>query len=277
MVMLHAADGSASGASTVLAALLRARTGQELAANRQWRIDVALRPLLQERGLASLEDLVALLLGGRDHAIGDRIVEALLNGETSFFRDPSVFELAAEALAVVPAGLRPRVWSAGCASGQEALSLAMRLADLPLAPEIVATDVSAAALDRARVGRFTPFEIQRGLPVRQMLRWFDGAGEQWVAKPELLRRISWRRHNLVADRPPPGSFDLILCRNVLFYLAPGLRAQVLDGLANALRPSGLLILGAGETVIGMSDRFAPSRRFRGCYEISATTGQRAAG
>ena len=197
------------------------------------------------------------------------MVDALLNQETSFFRDAGVMEAAVEALAGLPAHGRARVWCAACSTGQEPLSLAMLLAEGGGAmPEILASDVSAAAIARARAGSYSQFEIQRGLAVRRMMRWFDGDGSQWRATPDLLATIGYRRHNLVADPVPAGRFDLILCRNVLFYLAPETREQVLARLAGALRPDGLLLLGAGETVIGQSSLLRPSPRARGFYELA---------
>lgn len=256
--------------------MLEARTGQQLASDRAWRLDTALKPLLRERGLDGLDQLVRELLAGGDAALGDRIVDALLNQETSFFRDAAVFDLVGEALAELAPGRRARVWSAGCATGQEPLSLAMLLAERGLDFEILATDVSEGALSRARQGRYTQFEIQRGLPIRRMMRWFDAADPDWVAKPELMRHLAFRRVNLVADQCPAGRFDLILCRNVLLYLAPAQREAVFARLAAALRPGGLLLLGAGETVIGQTSALVPSNRFRGLYEAAAGGGKRAA-
>ena len=268
-------DASA-GSVNVLAALLEARTGQQIAANRAWRIDTALRPLLAAQGADTVEALVSQLLASDGHEMGDRIVDALLNQETSFFRDAGVIEAAAAAIAEIAVergGSRPRIWSAGCSTGQEPLSLAMHFAEAaeatperPAMIEIVATDVSETALARGRAGRYSQFEIQRGLPVRRMMRWFDSNGGDWIAKPELVRMVSFRRQNIVAEAPPMGPFDAVFCRNVLFYLIPSLRAKVLDRLAEVLRPGGLLVLGAGETVIGQTDRFRPSKRFRGLYE-----------
>ncbi len=257
------------GAVKVLTALLEARTGQQLAAYRSWRLDVALKPLLRERGLDTLDQLVAQLLDGQDHGVGDQIVDALVNGESSFFRDAPVFDLVVDACAAIEnTGRRPRLWSAGCATGQEPLSLAMLFAEragVPV-PEIVATDVSEAALARARAGRFTQFEIQRGLPIRRLMQWFDGAGDQWTASPQLVRHVQFRRMNLVSDPAPAGRFDVVMCRNVLLYLSPQTKATVFARLAGALRPGGLLVMGAGETVIGQTDLFAPSRQYRGLYE-----------
>ena len=258
-----------AGSARVFAALLEARTGQRIAAGRSWRFDTALAPLLQATGLERIEQLAARLIEGKDKLLADRIVDALLNQETSFFRDAGVIEAAVEACR----GRAPlRVWCAACATGQEPLSLAMLFAEAARAsggtmPEIVATDVSNAAITRARDGSYTQFEIQRGLPVRRMVNWFEPAGEHhWRAAAALLGAIHYRRHNLVVDPAPAGDFDLILCRNVLFYFAPPIRERVLERLADALKPDGLLLLGAGETVIGQSDRLRPSQRARGFYE-----------
>ena len=263
-----------SAAMTILASLLEARTGQQIAANRTWRIETALKPVQRARGHATLDALVAELLDDQTNVIADMIVDALLNQESSFFRDAPVFDLIAEAVAEMQASgmtRRPRIWSAACSTGQEPLSLAMMFAERAartgaIEPEIVATDVSEAAIARARTGRYSQFEVQRGLPVRRMIEWFEATDPDWIARPDLVRKISYRRHNLVGDPAPVGRFDIVLCRNVMLYLSPVLRGRVFELLAQVMRPGGLIVLGAGETVIGQSDHFVPSRRFRGLYE-----------
>lgn len=270
------AAGSTVSPATLqmFSALLEARTGQRIASYRSWRIDTALKSLMRDRGLGTLDQLVALLRDGRDRPLADGVVDALLNQETSFFRDAPIFDLVVEAVAAAERrGHRARIWCAGCATGQEPQSLAMLFAERAEAgapmPEILATDVSDLALARARAGRYTQFEIQRGLPIRQLMRWFDGEGGEWTIKPDLARRVMFRQHNLVADRPPAGAFDVILCRNVLLYLSPETKQAVFRTFADALRPDGLLVLGAGETVIGQTQLFQPSRTLRGFYERSA--------
>jgi len=265
-----------SVALNVFSALLEARTGQQIASYRSWRIDTALKPLMRERGLDTLDQLVALLLDGNDAGIGDQIIDALVNQETSFFRDAPIFDLVVEAVAAAEQeGRRARIWCAGCSTGQEPLSLAMLFAERAdvgkAMPEIVATDVSDAAVARARSGRYTQFEIQRGLPIRRVMRWFDSDGNDWTAKPELIKLVAVRRHNLVADGPPAGRFDVILCRNVLLYLSTTTKAGVFERFGAAIRPGGTLVLGAGETVIGQTSLFEPSRRLRGFYERVAGT------
>ncbi len=257
-------------ALSVFSALLEARTGQQITSYRSWRIDTALKPLLRDHNLQTLDQLITMLLDGQDQKIGDQIVDALVNQETSFFRDAPIFDMVVEAVAAAEAeGRRARIWCAGCSTGQEPLSLAMLFAERadagkPL-PEIVATDVSDAAVARAKAGRYTQFEIQRGLPIRRMMRWFEADGSDWVARPDLTRLVTVRRNNLVADRPPSGKFDVVLCRNVLLYLSTATKADVFARFADVIRPGGTLVLGAGETVIGHSDAFEPCRRFRGFY------------
>jgi chemotaxis protein methyltransferase CheR len=259
-------------AINVLTALLEARTGQQIASYRSWRLDTALKPLLRDQNLDTLDQLVTQLLDGRDRQIGDRIVDALVNQETSFFRDAQVFDTLVEAVALAESeGRRVRIWCAGCSTGQEPLSLAMLFAErrettgAPI-PEIVATDVSDAVIARARAGRFSQFEIQRGLPVRRMIRWFDTTGSDWVAKPELLSLITFRRMNLVSDAPPPGRYDLVLCRNVLLYLSADTKKHVFAKITTAMKPGGVFVMGAGETVIGQTQALEPSKRFRGFYQ-----------
>lgn len=263
-----------TAAMSVLIHLLEAQTGQQMAANRTWRIETALKPVLRMLEIDTLDQLVAKLPTDYQGTIRDHIVDALLNQETSFFRDAVVLDMVADAVGSMIAenpGRRPKIWSAACANGQEPLSMAMLFAERAqqngmIEPEILATDVSELAVARARAGRFTQFEIQRGLPVRRMIEWFDASETDWAANPDLLRRIVFRRHNLVSDPPPVGRFDVVLCRNVLLYLSPERRWQVFASLARVIRPGGLLVLGAGETVIGQTDAFVPSQRYRGLYE-----------
>ena len=272
-VSLTPSSSGSSSAMNMIAALLEQRAGQQIAANRAWRIETALKPLLRTRGLKTLDELVAQLIASRTGELGDQVVDALLNQETSFFRDAAVLDTVAEAAQALQAAnpeRKLRIWSAGCSTGQEPLSLAMLLAEKgmmtgALAPEIVATDISPAALSRARAGRYSQFEIQRGLPVRRMMQWFDSIGGDWVAKPELVRRVQFRQHNLTADCAPAGRFDIILCRNVMLYFSGAVRRQVFDVLSTAVRSGGLLVLGAGETVIDQTEHFSPSPVFRGFY------------
>lgn len=263
---------ASAGAMSAIGALLERRTGQQIAANRMWRIETALKPVLRANAIDTTDQLVTQLAAARDGPLADAVVDALLNQETSFFRDVGVLDLVAKAAEAIQAehpGRRLRIWSAGCSNGQEPYSLAILFEEaatrgMPM-PEIIATDVSVAALARARAGRFSQFEIQRGLPVRRMVTWFDSVDGEWIVRPELAKRVQFRRHNLASDPAPLGRFDIVLCRNVLLYFDAALRARVFRTLREGAREGGLLVLGAGETVIGQTDLFRPSERFRGLY------------
>jgi chemotaxis protein methyltransferase CheR len=264
-----------SAALRILGGLLEARTGQQLVAGRQWRIETALTPVARSLGLNGIDALVARMASSNDDALATRIVEALLNNETSFFRDPAVFDLLnSAALDRLRSARRDtkrlRVWSAGCSTGQEPYSLAMQFCEAEVrwagwSIDIAATDVSESAVARARRGRYSQFEIQRGLPVRTMLRWFEQDGDDWVVDNRLRRMIRFATQSLIT--PPAGQYDLILCRNVLMYFAPPVRRAVFERLHQAVAPDGILMLGAGETVIGQTTRFVSDPSLRGLYVV----------
>jgi chemotaxis protein methyltransferase CheR len=274
------------GAVRILAAMLESRSGQQLSDGRRWRIDTALRPLMRERGFESLDALVTHMVGGSEPRFAETVVEALLNHETFFYRDTGPFQLLQErGLPRLQATRRDqrrlRIWCAGCATGQEAYTLAMILSDhshgwRDWRIEILATDLSNAAIARAREGVYSQIEIQRGLPVRQMLRYFRHEGDQWRATPALRSMIRFKAHNL-CEPPPAGRFDLILCRNVLLYFSGEMRRLVLGRIASAIAPDGVLMLGAGETVIGNSDAFVSDYEARGLYRPRVDLPQAKAG
>lgn len=261
---------------TVLAALLEARTGQHLTMSRRWRIETALQPLLRERGFPTMDALVGALVGKNHGTLADDVVEALLNNETFFYRDRPTFDL------LLGPGLdrlrrekaetrRLAIWCAGCSSGQEVYSLALTFADQRARWEgwtidLLGTDVSRGAIERAKSGLYSQFEIQRGLPVMQMIRWFEEyPAHTWRASAALRSSVRFHVHS-VLDKPPcPGSFDLILCRNVFLYFAPQTRRAAFERLAEASREGGLLMLGAGETVGSQCAAFQPDPDCRGLY------------
>jgi chemotaxis protein methyltransferase CheR len=260
----------------ILSGLLEARTGQQLSTSRRWRIETALAALMRERGLTTLDQLTATLASGREPGLADAVVEALLNNETFFYRDRPAFDL------LLGPGLsrirekregakRLRIWSAGCSTGQEAYSLAMHFAEQKMrwagwTIEIVATDVSRAAIEQARSGVYSQFEVQRGLGVMQMIRCFEECpGATWRISPELQRNVRFQVRSLIESPPPPGQFDIILCRNVLLYFSAEMRRRVFDRLSEASHEDTILMLGAGETVIGQTTHFVSDTDCRGLY------------
>jgi len=263
--------------SRILASLLEARTGQQLTMSRRWRIETALSALLRERGIASLDELITILVMGREPSLSNRVVEALLNNETYFFRDRSPFDLlTAHALPTLAkrreSTRRIRIWSAGCSTGQEAYSLAMLFAESQPAwrewtIDILATDVSGAVIDRARSGVYTQFEVQRGLGINQTIRWFEEADSGWRAVEALRKSVRFQVHNLLEPPPHPREFDIVLCRNVLLYLSAEKRTLAFERLASAMAADGWLMLGAGETVIGQTRKLASDTTARGLYRL----------
>jgi chemotaxis protein methyltransferase CheR len=252
----------------ILASLLETRTGQQLALGRRWRVDTALAPIMRRDGFDSVEQLVARLVSGADPKLTQNVIEALLNNETYFFRDHAYFatlertvlpDLARERAAT----RRLRIWSAGCSTGQEALSLAMLFAEQPArwagwTIDILGTDVSGKAIASARGGIYSQFEIQRGISVAQMLNFFTATDDGWQASDRIRQMIRFQQHNVLDAVPASEPFDLVLCRNVMLYFDIATRKRVFDRIAGALGPGGWLMLGAGETVAGQTHRFEPA-------------------
>jgi chemotaxis protein methyltransferase CheR len=262
--------------SRILAGLLEARTGQQLTMSRRWRIETALQPLMRERGLASLDQLVAALIARSDESIAEEVVEALLNNETFFFRDRQSFELLlGPGLARLEKARRRErrlaIWCAGCSTGQEAYSIAMHFAEQKArwsgwTIDILGTDVARGAIDQAKCGVYSQFEVQRGLSVMQMMRWFEEfPGQAWRISPELRRSVRFEVGSLLGPGTPDGRFDIILCRNVLLYFSPEIRRAAFGRLESAAAPDAALMLGAGETVIGQTDAFVADPECRGLY------------
>jgi len=261
--------------SRILAGLLEARTGQQLTMSRRWRIETALAALLRERGIPTLDELITILVMGREPSLATQVVEALLNNETYFFRDRAPFDLLARAALPKLAQRRQQtkrltIWSAGCSTGQEAYSLAMLFAEDPVkwagwTIDILGTDVGEGVIRRARDGIYSQFEVQRGLGITQMIRWFEECDNGWRAIEPLRRTVRFQVQNLLEPPPHPGTFDIVLCRNVLLYLNSERRAQVFDRIANAMAPDGWLMMGAGETVIGQTRRLEADPDARGLY------------
>ena len=261
--------------SRILAGLLEARTGQQLTMNRRWRIETALSGLLRERGIGTLDELITILVMGKEPGLSNAVVEALLNNETYFFRDRQPFDLLSRhALPILAQRRGPnrrlKIWSAGCSTGQEVYSLAMLFAENLAAwhgwsIDIIGTDVSSAVVDRARAGVYTQFEVQRGLGIQQTIRWFEEMSDGWRAVEEVRKHVRFQVHNVLESPPHPGSFDIVLCRNVLLYFTEEKRRMAFDRIATALAPDGWLMLGAGETVIGQTNRFGADIEARGLY------------
>ncbi|HEX4196627.1 MAG TPA: protein-glutamate O-methyltransferase CheR [Caulobacteraceae bacterium] len=258
--------------------LVHARSGVVIDPGKTYQIETRLAPVARRAGFASLPDLVQAIRLQRDEKLMWAATEALTSGETCFFRDRAPFaQFREEILPELAAkrGERPiRVWSAACAAGQEPYSLAMIIDDerskLPGARvELFGSDISERALEKAQSGLYTQFEVQRGLPIRLLVRHFEKVDEMWGLKARIRQMVRWRRINLLADLRGLGQFDVIFCRNVISGFDEPTRRRVLDQLARALPSDGRLVLGFDETVSGLTETLAPVPGRRGVYAPTA--------
>jgi chemotaxis protein methyltransferase CheR len=230
---------------------------------------------------------VCLLADPASGDLAQEVVEALLNNETYFFRDKPTFDqLPGEILPELAARRRDvrrlSIWSAGCSTGQEVYSLAMLFAEQAerwqgWTIDIVGTDVSHRAVHTARGGIYSQFEVQRGLGVTQMLRHFDETPNGWQVRGDVRQMVRFAQANLLtAAHPARLPFDLVLCRNVLLYFDRQVRHEAFERLSRAVLPDGFLMLGAGETVVGQTDRFTPTQRRASFFEPAAASAQQVA-
>ena len=245
----------------IIGELLTQRTGQQLTEGRRWRVSSALSGLFRELGIENVDQLACMLERPGEQRLATKVVESLLNNETYFFRDQAYFSQLSNH--VLPDLARSRaeskrlsIWSAGCSTGQEALSLAMIFAEQSprwknWTIEILGTDVSGKAVETARSGLYTQFEIQRGISVAQMLNFF-------AASDKIRSMTRFQQHNILDYPPSPGRFDLVMCRNVLLYFDPATRSAAFDRVATGIASDGWLMLGAGETGVGQTERFRPA-------------------
>ncbi|MGK7862427.1 CheR family methyltransferase [Falsiroseomonas sp. E2-1-a4] len=261
-----------------IAGVVRRRSGIVLTSDKAYLLETRLGPILSRFKLASLSALGQKLRQRPDEALERAVVEALTTHESSFFRDGKPFEHLAKILPRLISNRSPgaplRIWSAACSTGQEPFSIAMLVADAlggraDCRVEILATDISAEILQRASQGVFTQFEVQRGLPIRSLVKHFRQDGAKWRIAPELAAMVRFEERNLLNDLSLLGRFDTIFCRNVLIYFDAPTKTRVLEALARRLSPEGVLYLGGAETVLGLTDRLIPIPGERGAYGVSA--------
>lgn len=255
--------------------LLRKESGLIITKEKIYLLESRLTPLIQKNGIAGgLEGLAQKMRLNRDIVLQRAVVEAMTTNETSFFRDTTPFQRLKEDL--LPAFIKARsaqrslrIWSAACSSGQEPYTIAMLLKEYPALAgwkiEIVATDLSQDILAQAKAGIYSQFEVQRGLPIQMLVKYFTQKEGNWEIKPELKSMITFKTANLLTDIPSLGHFDIVFCRNVLIYFDIPTKAKVLASIKGVLKQDGALFLGSAETVIGISDCFKILSDIRGVY------------
>jgi chemotaxis protein methyltransferase CheR len=244
---------------------LKQRSGLVLTADKQYLVESRLLPVVRKAGLANLGALVDALRFADNAALMEAVVEAMATNESFFFRDKVPFEhfrsiVMPALLAARSASRTIRIWCAAASTGQEPYSLAMCLKQMghEIAGwriEILATDLCNDVLEKARKGLYSQFEVQRGLPIQLLIKYFEQVGESWQIAPELRAMIKFRQLNLLSNFSNLGVFDLVFCRNVLIYFDRQTKIDVLGRLARVTANDGYLVLGAAETVIGLTESF----------------------
>lgn len=257
-----------------MAELCALRAGLAIDPEKTYLIESRLGPVARRENFGSIAALVDVVRNRQDERLTVACVEAMAPSETRFFRDREIFERLWREVVPELARRRPdgmvRIWSAGCAAGQEIYSLAMLQAEAP-APtgrvELFASDLSERLLDRARLGIYSSFEVQRGLAARQLVRHFENRDEHFQLAKRVRQDVRWRRVNLLDDLTPMGAFDIVLCRYVLNSLTPAARANVTQKLASVVSAGGALVLGQDEVL--ESAGFAPMADVGGVFRRAA--------
>ncbi|SFM22277.1 MCP methyltransferase, CheR-type [Bradyrhizobium sp. NFR13] len=254
--------------------ILKDRSGLVLSADKKYLLESRLMPLARKAGVAGISELVQKMKAGSEPMISD-VVEAMTTNETFFFRDKTPFEHFQNT--VIPdlikarAGKRSlRIWCAAGSTGQEPYSLAMIMKEFGAAltgwrVEIVATDLSPEVLEKSRTGIYTQFEVQRGLPIQLLVKYFKQTGTTWQLNADIRAMVQFKQFNLLQDYAHLGKFDVIFCRNVLIYFDQATKTDIFGRLAKASEADGYLFLGAAETVIGLTDRYQVCPNRRGVY------------
>lgn len=256
--------------------LLLRYSGLALTQEKSYLLDSRLTPVARKWGYPTLDSMTLTLRGVPDPALVQDIIESIMNTDTSFFRDMSVFQTLKST--IIPHVMKTRgrkkdihIWSAGCSTGQEVYSIALTLKNMETMlkgwrVDILGTDLSADALSRAASAEYTQFEVQRGLPVADLIAHFIELDNTWKLQPDIARLATFEHFNLLEPMDEFGLFDVIFCRNVLGDFEPRLRQTILNRLADQLDDHGVLILGAGEIPAGdLPPSLAPLPDFPGFY------------
>ncbi len=259
--------------------ILKERSGLDLSPDKQYLVESRLIPLARRISLPGITELVQKMKTGSADGLTAEVVEAMTTNETFFFRDKIPFDHLRETM--LPAMLQARasrralrIWCAASSTGQEPYSIAMCLKELGATlagwrVEILATDLSQGVLEKSKAGLFSQFEVQRGLPIQLLVKYFTQVGELWQLNADIRGMVQHRQLNLLQDFGHLGTFDVIFCRNVLIYFDQDTKAGIFERLARVVEPDGFMVLGAAESVVGISDAFKPHPERRGLYRPNA--------
>jgi chemotaxis protein methyltransferase CheR len=269
-----------------LATLLKTKSGLIVGTDKLYLLETRLAGIVKREKFPDMNALAERLRRSGNDALARDVVEAMTTNESFFFRDDKPFlhfrtQALPRLVAARPPGSSLRVWSAASSSGQEAYSLAMIVAEATgvlngRKVEIVGTDIARDQLARAREGVYSQFEVQRGLPVQMLMRYFRKDDSNWRIADTIRAMAQFREYNLLSDIRSLGRFDIVFCRNVLIYFDQPTKTRVLEAIAGLMPPDGLLYLGGAETVLGITARFAPMPNERGVYGVVPTSAAAAA-
>ncbi|MDN4986489.1 protein-glutamate O-methyltransferase CheR [Bradyrhizobium arachidis] len=256
---------------------LKERSGLDLSPDKQYLVESRLLPLARKASLSGISDLVLKIRNG-DGRLATDVVEAMTTNETFFFRDKIPFDHLRDG--IMPGLIQARaarkslrIWSAASSTGQEPYSIAMCLKEMGAALggwriEIVATDLSQEVLEKSKAGAYSQFEVQRGLPIQLLMKYFTQASDVWQLNADVRAMVQFRQLNLLQDFSHLGTFDVIFCRNVLIYFDQDTKAMIFERMAKGLEADGTLLLGAAESVVGITDAFRPMSDRRGLYQLN---------
>lgn len=263
------------GATAALRCFVRNRAGVNLGADKDYLVISRLKPLLSGWNVKTLDALADRLRAEPRGQLGDQVIAALTINETLWFRDNKPFEalrsvIIPELVSGKTADRTLSIWSAACSTGQEVYSIAMTLREEEaqlrgVKTTILGSDICEPVLARARSGIYTQFEVQRGLPIQFLVRYFEDLGSEWRVRPELRHGVEFRALNLMELPPGLGLFDIVFCRNVLLYFEPDTKRKVLAALASKMKPGGYLALGGAESTLGLTTAFSPLSCSFGLY------------
>ncbi|MCI5048752.1 MAG: hypothetical protein MRY32_00250 [Rickettsiales bacterium] len=263
---------------TFISDLLKQRSGLSLTEDKMYLLQSRLQPIARSHQMDSVEALVRHIRSTNDANLIHEVTQSMTTNETMFFRDNKPFDCMKRVVLPAlkeasPAMGKIRIWSSACSAGQEPYSLAITLeeekAKYPgLDYEIVATDLCEKVVQKAKDGIYTQFEVQRGLPIQMMIKYFEQAdNNQWKVKDDLKRKISFSNHNLLENYTKFGRFDIIFCRNVLIYFDEKTKGDILDRMGACLNPPGFLFLGSAESTMGLTEKFKQNAEERSVHQL----------
>lgn len=262
----------------MIAEILRERSGLALTKDKAYLLESRLNPVARKWSFAGFDELAQAIRNSPEESLLIDVTEAMTTNESFFFRDQKPFDQFRNI--VLPHMLEHRaskrafrIWSAACSSGQEPYTLAMLIKEQGQKLDgwnidIVATDISTQILDRAKEGLYSQFEVQRGLPIQLLVKYFKQAGDRWQIDEGVRKMVKFQQFNLLGDFKGLGRFDVVFCRNVLIYFDAPTKTAILDKIAGTMPPDGFLYLGGAETILGMTDRFELLKGQRGVYTVA---------